>query len=304
MHEVRKYEDDFPVWYGAYKNIGFTPHWHREIEIIRIKSGSAHFRIDGKNYLAQKGDMIICDSSKTHVSSSFNMENSLEFLLFDTSIIGGVYHALNLACPLVSKEQLNSLGLYDELKRLFKIAKTELSLRQSYYKEAVKSAILYFWCLVKRKVPVGEKNVNSKRAQQFYDMQCLLEFLNENFTEDVTLKSASKYMGFSECHFSRVFKQMIGTSFVTYLNTLRVEYAAELMMNKSGTILDIALSSGFNNIRTFNRVFKSITGYTPMQFSLLTEPEFVGTSYFHTSVDKFFVENDSSVIIRGENAKK
>ena len=72
------------------------------------------------------------------------------------------------------------------------------------------------------------------------------------------------------------------------------------MMSKSTTILDIALSSGFNNIRTFNRTFKSITGYTPMQFSYLTEPEFRDTAYFHTSVDKFFVENDSSVIIHNK----
>ena len=300
MHEVRKYEDDFPVWYGSYKNIGFTAHWHREIEIIYVKSGKASFRIDGKNYIAKSGDMILCDSIKTHVSSSFNMENSLEFLLFDTSLIGTMYHSLGLSNYMLKKEELMDMGLYEELKRLLKTVKKELLYRNPYYKETVKAAICYFWYLLKRNIKNNDEKATSKRAKQFYDMHSLLEYLNENFTENITLEDASKFMGLSECHFSRVFKQMVGISFVTYLNTLRVENAAKQMMSKSTTILDIALSSGFNNIRTFNRTFKSITGYTPMQFSYLTEPEFRDTAYFHTSVDKFFVENDSSVIIHNK----
>jgi len=303
MHEVRKYEDDFPVWYGFYKNIGFTPHWHREIEIIYVKSGNANFRVDDKNYVATSGDMIICDSLKTHVSSSFNMENSLEFLLFDTSLIGGMYHSLGLTNYVITKDELALLGLNEELKRLLKTVKKELSVRKPYYKETVKASICYFWYLLKRSLKNNEEKTTTKRVQQYYDMQRLLEYLNENFTENIALENAAKFMGLSECHFSRVFKQMIGTSFITYLNTLRVENAAKQMMNKSTTILDIALSSGFNNIRTFNRTFKSITGYTPMQFSYLTEPEFSGTAYFHTSSDKFFVENDSTVIIRSEKIK-
>ena len=158
--------------------------------------------------------------------------------------------------------------------------------------------------LLKRNIPKNDGDENSRRSQQFYDMQRLLEYLGENFTENITLKMASDFLGLSECHFSRIFKQVMGVSFVTYLNMLRIEYGAKLIKTKQDTILDIALESGFNNIRTFNRVFKEITGYTPSKFALLTEPDFVGTSYFHTSSDKFFVENDSTVIIRNESGKK
>lgn len=43
----------------------------------------------------------------------------------------------------------------------------------------------------------------------------------------------------------------------------RIEYAVNLIRNTNSSILDIALDSGFNSIRTFNRCFKTVTGCIP-----------------------------------------
>ncbi|MBU9738559.1 helix-turn-helix domain-containing protein [Lachnospiraceae bacterium ASD5720] len=43
----------------------------------------------------------------------------------------------------------------------------------------------------------------------------------------------------------------------------KIEYAVNLIRNTNSSILDIALDSGFNSIRTFNRCFKTVTGCIP-----------------------------------------
>ncbi len=40
FHEVRSYDSDFMVWHSNYENIGFLAHWHKEIELIYVRSGS------------------------------------------------------------------------------------------------------------------------------------------------------------------------------------------------------------------------------------------------------------------------
>lgn len=41
FHEVRNYRSDFMVWQCAYTNISFLAHWHQEIELVYLRSGSA-----------------------------------------------------------------------------------------------------------------------------------------------------------------------------------------------------------------------------------------------------------------------
>lgn len=304
IHELRKYDNDLHVWTGSYDDTGFLPHWHQEIELIFVKSGSTVIRIDGKNHTAKKGDLIICDSGETHSSPSFNMANSLEFMHFGTNVLGSVYHSSDFDSSLIKKETLVKFGLYDEVKRLFEIVGTELEKKQPYCNEIIKSAIRYFWYLLKRHIPKKAENGGrkSKRAQLTYDMQRLQEYINNNFTDEINLEIAAKQMGMSECHLSRLFKSMVGMSFVSYINTLRTEHAAELLRDKKTTIIDVALSCGFNNIRTFNRVFKAITGYSPSQFRKLDDPDFISTTYFHILSEEIHVEeNDSMTIIRKES---
>ena len=43
FHEVRNYRSDFMVWQCAYTNISFLAHWHQEIELVYLRSGSARF---------------------------------------------------------------------------------------------------------------------------------------------------------------------------------------------------------------------------------------------------------------------
>ena len=92
FHEVRSYDSDFMVWHGFYENISFLAHWHQEIELIYLRSGSARLSINDYNFTAHAGDLVVVDSGDFHYSDSSELKNSLDFLVFDPGIISSLYH--------------------------------------------------------------------------------------------------------------------------------------------------------------------------------------------------------------------
>ena len=133
-------------------------------------------------------------------------------------------------------------------------------------------------------------------------MQQLLTYIDEHYGEDITLTFAAQKMNFSESHFSKTFKKIIGMNYITYLNAVRIEQAAAMLRNTGNKIADIALSCGFGNIRSFNRTFKEYTGCTPTQFLSLPDSEVRNFFFYKRKLDqKEYVENDSLTVVRNQS---
>ena len=62
FHEVRSYDSDFMVWHSRYENISFLAHWHKEIELIYVRSGSCRLNITDHAFTAHAGDLAVCET--------------------------------------------------------------------------------------------------------------------------------------------------------------------------------------------------------------------------------------------------
>ena len=142
FHEVRSYDSDFMVWHSNYENIGFLAHWHKEIELIYVRSGSCRLSITDVNFTAHAGDLAVCESGQIHYSDSHHMDNSLDFIIFDTSILGSLFENPHFVHPLVTKEELARYGLSDRLTGLIDTVSSELEEKKSYYQEVVISSLV------------------------------------------------------------------------------------------------------------------------------------------------------------------
>lgn len=303
FHEVRTYDSNFMVWHSSYDNISFLAHWHKEIELIYIRSGSAQISITNHIFTAHEGDLIICDSGDIHYSDSFDMDNSLDFIIFDTNIISPYYEYSHFSFPLITKKQLEEYNLTSSLHNLIHTVRNELTNKEFYYEEIIESTIRGLWYRIKRILPKGnlELQSNSNRNKLLNEFQQLLSYLDTNYEDNITLEYAANMMHFSDSHFSKVFKKLTGVNFVNYLNMIRIEHATNQIKNSGDRLTDIAFRCGFNNIRTFNRVFKDLTGVTPTEFSSLTEKDSYHLDFYkRKSSEQQFVENDSKTLIRNK----
>ena len=91
----------------------------------------------------------------------------------------------------------------------------------------------------------------------------LAAYVADNFTENISLKSAAGELGYEFHYLSKAFHKRIPMNFSRYVNLYRVENAMFLLRNTDLPITEIALRCGFQSIRNFNRVYLSVTGNTP-----------------------------------------
>ena len=93
-----------------------------------------------------------------------------------------------------------------------------------------------------------------------------MQYINLNFAEPLTLSSVSKHFYISPNYLSLIFKEVTGFNFVEYLNILRIKEAQRLFANSNFKVIKVAEEVGFGSISHFARVFKKVTGYSPLNY--------------------------------------
>ena len=86
------------------------------------------------------------------------------------------------------------------------------------------------------------------------------------FDCDLSLEALANESGYSRVHFVRMFKAATGYSPHNYLLNLRLERVRELLKNRSMSLIDIALESGFASHSHMSRLFHKFVGVTPSAY--------------------------------------
>ncbi len=93
-----------------------------------------------------------------------------------------------------------------------------------------------------------------------------LEYAREHCTEFMTLPQVAREASMSKFHFCRVFHREMGVSFKQYLQELRVRRAQALLADPNLSVTEVAYAAGFNDLSTFDKVFRKIAGVAPRAY--------------------------------------
>lgn len=97
-------------------------------------------------------------------------------------------------------------------------------------------------------------------------------FVAQHYDEPIPLARAARVAGYGEKYFSTLFHQKTGVRFRDWLSSVRVGRAMRLLEQRNHSITGIALDVGFQDLRTFQRTFKKLTGMTPWEFKKSVRP--------------------------------
>ncbi len=97
-------------------------------------------------------------------------------------------------------------------------------------------------------------------------VKLVIDFINDNYDTDLTREGLASAVDINPDHLSRVFNRYTGKKINEYINAIRIEEAKKKLENSSYNITEIAISVGFENLRTFNRYFLSATGVSPTEY--------------------------------------
>ncbi len=109
------------------------------------------------------------------------------------------------------------------------------------------------------------KLYNSRPSYNFH-IKHAIEYIRENYAQDITLGDVAKSIYVSPSYLSMLFKQETGTTLNNYINKLRVETACELLKDPKVKIYEAALSAGFRDEKYFFPVFKKFMKMTPQEY--------------------------------------
>lgn len=107
--------------------------------------------------------------------------------------------------------------------------------------------------------PAGEENYSEP-------IQDALAYINAHYAEKLTLAEVANKVSFNPEYFSRVFTKEMGINFIAYLNQVRMERAAELLLHTEKKVYEIAEQVGYTSISYFSTAFKKYFGMTPNNY--------------------------------------
>lgn len=250
--EKRAYAGNEHVWVGKYRSLHNISHWHMEHELIACREGSAQVMLDDTMFNITQQQCIFCHSGRVHYISA-SPDSLLLVCLFNEKMYDPITSPFALENPVFEDR-------YGILPKLSEI------------RHELQNQPIFFEC--RTEAMIGEILVDVFRGEplrkaqwQFSDVitryKQLLNYIDLEY-EHITYQNAVQFMNMSDAYFSRYFKRQAGMTFSQYLNVVRIEKAVQLLDSApTMKITDVMLRCGFNTIRSFNRVFRAVTGFTP-----------------------------------------
>lgn len=90
-----------------------------------------------------------------------------------------------------------------------------------------------------------------------------VKFIYKNIDEPINLELVASSIGISVSTLKRLFVDVTGSSAGSFIRKIRMERAFRTLKNKEESILEVALSCGFEDHSAFTRSFKETFGYSP-----------------------------------------
>lgn len=145
-----------------------------------------------------------------------------------------------------------------ELKDVVMKAQRELDIRRLYL-EQQKSREEW-----KKITLFGETPPDLETEPVVRDM---LLYIEEHYVDKVLMRDVALKLNYSEVYLNRKFKEIMGTTFIEYLNRYRIQKALDMIREGKRKIQDISWKCGVGEYKYFNIVFKKYLGCTPKEYA-------------------------------------
>lgn len=237
----------------------FPPHLHSSIECVYVTSGSLELGVGEELYHMEKGDFGIVFPDLIHHNQVFDTRKcTAYYLIASPSLCGPYQEMMQEYCPkqpVIPKNQLHP-DVVAAFKSLFKYPAKE-------QEEVIHQAWIHI--ILARTLPLYE--MVDKNSVGSHDIVYeTVSYISKNFREPISLSQMAKDLGYSPYALSRVFSGTFHRNFNQYVNERRLDYACNLLKYTDQSITDVSENSGFESLRTFNRVFKERYHVTPREY--------------------------------------
>ncbi len=255
FHETKTRSEAFVT-----RQMDFQPHLHGCPELVYVSSGSLTVFIDSVEYTLNAGDVAVIFPYAIHSYQSVTLPEETEIYIM---ICGKPAHSALLkkhAGAHIEDPVAPLTSFHPDVSYIFFALYKELTAPTSSH--VIDAYFQLLWMRLLPSLTISERS----REPASELAAASLVYLSEHFREPVTLDVLSRELGVCRFYLSRIFSRVLHMGFCEYVNTLRINYAKELLLSTELSVLHIGMQSGFQSQQSFNRVFKELCGITPAAY--------------------------------------
>ncbi|MGA3004022.1 MAG: AraC family transcriptional regulator [Acetobacteraceae bacterium] len=183
--------------------------------------------------------------------------------------------AIPTTATLHSADTMTRDRMIDELGRALLAAEEVGDPYRSLYAERVSLAIVARLLTFADRVPERAKRPGLAN----WRLRRAVEYIDAHLSQPVTLADIASAAGLSRMHFAAQFKSATGLRPHEYLLRRRVERAQEALLSDGASVVDVALSVGFQSQPHFTTIFRRIVGQPPHAWRLSNGCRFQDTGF-------------------------
>lgn len=241
----------------SYSNLGWNNHIHKCYELIMVAKGVLYGEINGKPFSLKKNQAMLVPPYFIH-SYKKDEDCVYHIAVFSSDYVPAFDKKIKNLQPnnyllSFSKEEWNYIE-----KRFFPALVASPCVQHPIPDEFTIKSCLYLMasCFIRTKE-------FTQKSKDYSILLRIVSYIEENFSQNISLSTLAENLSYDKAYVSRIFSRVFHINLKTFINMYRCEYAENLVESTSLPLSAIAMDSGFQSIRSFNRIFKEITGKTP-----------------------------------------
>lgn len=259
---------------SMYTNMRSLCHWHDDIEVVRILRGNMNYWINGKTVLLTDNDFLMVNRRRMHYGFSANGQDCRftcillhPNLLPDNPVLQKNYITPILENPEI--EYIHISGKEEGASNINACIDKITELKRNPFHGCELQAVGLMTILWSELIRYTRENAllpDSHANYEYTVQQNMISFIYQNFSEKITLSdiAASGLVCRSKC--CEIFRQYVQLSPVTFLNHYRLEVSRNLLANTEMSILQIAVSCGFQHSSYYSKMFQQAYLCTPSEY--------------------------------------
>jgi len=249
------------------QRIGYVaPRLNRGIEFVLVIDGELKIETRNLIYRLKEKDLLIINRNELFEMQGNKQNSVLRFTISDTYMDQFYEEYRNSRFECFSGDvDMGREALIVQLRTFFAEMVITYFRNDEIYaiemQRLVSEILLILIRRFKEEGSVFEKlNTEDERLVQIVD------YLEKNFQESITLNEIADKMHVSPGYLSRYFKQEMGMGFSRFLMNIRLEHSVKDLLYTSDSISHIAMKNGFPNTKSFANFFKEVYEETPKAY--------------------------------------
>ena len=275
-HLPKEKDNSFVVKFFDYNYYPTPWHYHPEYEIVMVTESTGKRFIGDHISDFHPGNLAFLGPNIPHTyrnDEKFYEERSALraksiVIHFTESSLGNDFLELPEAKPLhkLFEESLHGLDVFGE---------THDSISKKLYAIVKLSGLKRWLCLVdillelsesKTLTPITKSTHIGYNEKESKRLCSVFDWITSNFEKDIKLAEAAQIAQMNENAFSRFFSLRTRKTFSGFVQELRLQKAAKLLVENDMTITEVCYECGYNNVSNFNRQFLNHYQMNPMRY--------------------------------------